>query len=101
VLVISSCLLLFYFSHRLWGKTIFLLAVGAVVSGLSEYGASSAFFVENDAQQERRLILIVFGVCTTIFCLLVIYLLSNPDYQRPPEENQIMTLSNEQPLQLT
>ncbi len=28
----------FLFSHKFWGKTIFLLAVGAVLMGITEYG---------------------------------------------------------------
>jgi hypothetical protein len=38
-----------------------------------------------DPQRKRRLILNFFGVFTSLFSLIVIYLLSNPDYQRPPD----------------
>jgi len=72
------------FSHRLWGKIIFLSAVAAVLTGLSEYGYGSSFFTPNDRERSRRLILNFFGVCTSLFSLIVIYLLSNPDYQRQP-----------------
>jgi len=71
-------------SHRLWGKIIFLSAVAAVLTGLSEYGYGSSFFTPNDRERSRRLILNFFGVCTSLFSLIVIYLLSNPDYQRQP-----------------
>jgi len=38
-----------------------------------------------DPQRKRRLIINFFGVFTSLFSLIVIYLLSNPDYQRPPD----------------
>ncbi|CAF3864905.1 unnamed protein product [Adineta steineri] len=74
-------------SHRLWGKIIFLSAVVAILTGLSEYGYGTSFFAANDAEQDRRLIMNFFGVFTSLFSLFVIYLLSNSDYQRPPDEH--------------
>ena len=59
----------------------------SILAGLSEHGMSSSFFTANDAQQPRRLIMNFFGVFTCLFSLIIIYLLSNPEYQRPPDEN--------------
>jgi lysylphosphatidylglycerol synthetase-like protein (DUF2156 family) len=39
-----------------------------------------------DIEQPRRLVLNFLGVFTTLFALVVIYLLSNTDYQRPPDQ---------------
>ncbi|CAF1480197.1 unnamed protein product [Adineta ricciae] len=74
-------------SHRLGGKVIFMSAVIAVLTGLSEYGMGSSFFTPNDIERQRRLIMNFFCVFTSLFALVVIYLLSNPEYQRPPEEH--------------
>jgi hypothetical protein len=46
---------------------------------------STSFFTPNDEQQSRRLIMNFFAVFVSLFSLIIIYLLSNPDYQRPPE----------------
>jgi len=73
------------FSHRLWGKIIFLSAVTAILTGLSEHGITSSFVATNDSEQKRRLIMNFFGVFTSLFTLIIIYLLSNPDYQYPSE----------------
>ncbi|UJR20045.1 hypothetical protein I4U23_023179 [Adineta vaga] len=72
-------------SHRLCGKIIFVSAVIAILTGLSEHGMGSSFFTDNDAQRKRRLIMNFFGVFTSLFCVTVIYLLSKPEYQRPPD----------------
>ncbi|CAF1548696.1 unnamed protein product, partial [Rotaria sordida] len=77
---------MFYFSHRLWGKIIFLSSVASILTGLSEHGMTSSFFTMNDIQQSRRLIIIFFGIFTSLFSFIVIYLLSNSDYQRPPDQ---------------
>ncbi len=73
------------YSHRLWGKIIFLSAVVTILTGLSEYGMTSSFFTADDKERSRRLIMNFFGVFTSLFTLIVIYLLSNPDYQRPAD----------------
>lgn len=73
------------FSHRFWGKTIFLCAIISILTGLSEHGMRTSFFTPNDEQQSRRLILNFFAVFTSLFALIIIYLVSNPDYQRPAE----------------
>ncbi|CAF3225598.1 unnamed protein product [Rotaria sp. Silwood2] len=73
-------------THRLWGKIIFLSSVVAILTGLSEHGMTSSFFTMNDIQQPRRLIMNLFGVFASLFSLIVIYLLSNSDYQRPPDQ---------------
>ncbi|CAF1187046.1 unnamed protein product [Rotaria sordida] len=74
-------------THRFWGKIIFLSAVITILAGLSELGTFSSFFVKDDAERKRRLIMNFFGVFTLLFSLIVIYLLTNPDYQRPPDED--------------
>jgi ABC-type transport system involved in multi-copper enzyme maturation permease subunit len=76
---------MFHFSHRLWGKIIFLSAVATILMGLSEYGMTTSFFTPNDTQRSRRLIMNFFALFASLFTLIIIYLLSNPDYQRPPE----------------
>ena len=76
---------IFYSSHRLWGKIIFLSAVISILTGLSELGMTSSFVKPGDTEQSRRLIMNFFAVFTSLFCLIIIYLLSNPDYQRPPD----------------
>jgi hypothetical protein len=48
---------------------------------------ATSFFTDGDVQRTRRLIMNFFGVFTSLFTLIIIYLLSNPDYQRPPEED--------------
>ncbi|CAF0735781.1 unnamed protein product [Adineta steineri] len=74
-------------THRLWGRIIFVLAVVTVIAGLSEHGYGSSFFTTNDVEQKRRLIINFCGVFTALFGILVIYLVSTSDYQRPPDEN--------------
>ncbi|CAF0822064.1 unnamed protein product [Adineta steineri] len=82
------------FSHRLWGKIIFLSATVAILTGLSEHGYGSSFFTAGDAERKRRLILNFFGVFTSLFSLFVIYLLSNPEYRRLPDEDVVTNESN-------
>ncbi|CAF1469298.1 unnamed protein product [Rotaria sp. Silwood1] len=72
--------------HRFWGRIIFLSAVISILTGLSQHGMTSSYFTDNDVQRKRRLIMDFFGVFTTLFSLIVVYLLTNPDYQRPPDE---------------
>jgi len=74
-------------SHRLWGKIIFLSALISILAGLSEHGMTSSFFTQNDTQQARRFIMNFFGIVCCLFSLIIIYLLSTPEYQRPAEEN--------------
>lgn len=76
-------------SHRLWGKIIFLSALIAILTGLSEHGMTSSFFPISgkDDDRKRRLILNLFGVFSSLFGLIVLYLLSNSEYQRPPEQD--------------
>ncbi|CAF1225329.1 unnamed protein product [Adineta ricciae] len=74
-------------SHRLWGKVIFLSAVVAILTGLSEHGVTSSFFAANDSQRVRRLMMNFYGIFASLFALIVIYLLSNDEYQRPPEKD--------------
>ncbi|CAF0790740.1 unnamed protein product [Adineta steineri] len=81
-------------SHRLWGKIIFLSATVAILTGLSEHGYGSSFFTAGDAERKRRLILNFFGVFTSLFSLFVIYLLSNPEYRRLPDEDVVTNESN-------
>jgi hypothetical protein len=81
--------LLFSFSHRLWGRLIFLMAVFSIISGLSEYGAGRLFFVSNDAMRGARLMMILYGIFITIGAFITISLLEIAEYQRPAEENSI------------
>ncbi|CAF1392795.1 unnamed protein product [Rotaria sordida] len=81
-------------THRLWGKIIFLSSVASILTGLSEHGMTSSFFTMNDIQQSRRLIIIFFGIFTSLFSLIVIYLLSNSDYQRPPDQTDEKSVPN-------
>jgi hypothetical protein len=76
---------LIFYSHRLWGKIIFLFAVAATLTGLTEHGRKTSFFAPNDEERPRRLIMNFFCVFTSLFSLIIIYLLSTPDYQRPVE----------------
>jgi hypothetical protein len=46
---------------------------------------SPANIAEGDIEQIRRLIMNFFAVFVSLFTLIVIYLLSNPGYQRPPD----------------
>lgn len=88
VFLIFVCRISFCFSHRFWGKTIFICAVIAILTGVSEHGMTTSFFKKNDEEQSRRFILNFFAGFTSLFALIVLYLLSNKDYQRPPETHQ-------------
>jgi hypothetical protein len=79
--------LLFDFSHRLWGKTIFLFSLATILAGISEVGASFAFFVDKDAKRSPRLMIIFFGLLSSGFSFIVIYLLGESDFQRPSDED--------------
>jgi hypothetical protein len=46
---------------------------------------STSFFTLDDKERSRRLIMNFFGVFTSLFSLIIIYLLSNAEYQRPAE----------------
>ncbi|CAF1401248.1 unnamed protein product [Rotaria sordida] len=81
-------------THRLWGKIIFLSSVASILTGLSEHGMTSSFFTMNDIQQSRRLVIIFFGIFTSLFSFIVIYLLSNSDYQRPPDQTDEKSVPN-------
>lgn len=84
----------FFSSHRFWGKTIFVCSVIAILTGLSEHGIGTSFFTPNDEQQSRRYIMNFFAGFTSLFSLIILYLLSNPDYQRPTEPYQDTTQHN-------
>lgn len=74
-----------HFSHRLWGKIIFLSAVVAILTGISGHLYGTVFIPVPTSDQRRRLIMNFFGVFASLFSLIIIYLLSNPEYQRPTD----------------
>ncbi|CAF1421631.1 unnamed protein product [Adineta steineri] len=71
-------------SHKFWGKAIFLLAIGAVLMGITEYSIFYKIYNNDDVNYQRHLICF-FGVFVLIFAGIVLYLVSNPGYQRPPD----------------
>jgi ABC-type transport system involved in multi-copper enzyme maturation permease subunit len=81
------CLFYLDFSHRLWGKVIFLSALATILMGSSEIGALFAFFVDKDAKYTSRLIIIFFGLLCAGFSFVVIYLLGKAEFQRPSDAN--------------
>jgi len=71
-------------SHKFWGKAIFMLAVGSVLMGITEYSIFYKIYGNDDVKYQRNLICF-FGVFVLIFATIVLYLVSNPGYQRPPD----------------
>lgn len=74
-------------SHKFWGKTIFILAVAAVLMGITEYCIFKKLY-NNEETRHQKNIINFFGVFVVIFATIILYLVSNPGYQRPPD-NQI------------
>jgi len=71
-------------SHKFWGKTIFLLAVGAVIMGISEYAAFAKIYPDGS----ERVLINFFGIFVLIFAIIILYLVANPAFQRPAD-NQV------------
>ncbi|CAF0841300.1 unnamed protein product [Adineta ricciae] len=81
-------------SHKLWGKLIFILAVVSVLMGTAEEGIFKNYSFDKNMRTQRN-ILNLFGICVLIFAALVLYLVSNPGFQRPPDHTDA---SENQPL---
>ncbi|UJR21019.1 hypothetical protein I4U23_024119 [Adineta vaga] len=71
-------------SHKLWGKIIFIFAVSAALMGTVEEGVFNGFFDKKTMRTQRNIINL-YGICILIFAVLVLYLVSDPGFQRPPE----------------
>ncbi|CAF0971032.1 unnamed protein product [Rotaria sordida] len=71
-------------SHKYWGKAIFSLAVGAVLMGITEYSIFKDIYPGDNLKHQRNLIN-VFGFFVLVFAAIILYLVSNPGYQRPPD----------------
>ncbi|CAF3372004.1 unnamed protein product [Rotaria socialis] len=84
-------------SHRLWGKTIFSMALITILMGITEAGAFEAFFVGQDANRSVRLMMIFFGLFTAGFGFIVNYLLEKNDFQRPsdPDNDSLNNNNND------
>ncbi|CAF3354059.1 unnamed protein product [Rotaria socialis] len=71
-------------SHKFWGKAIFTLAVGAVLMGITEYSIFKNIYNTAEIKYQRNLINF-FGGFVIIFAGIILYLVGNPGYQRPPD----------------
>jgi len=81
-------------SHKFWGKVIFMLAVCAVLMGITEYSIFTNIYGDNTLIHQRNIIN-VFGLFVVTFAIIILYLVANPGYQRPPEDtNEHVPLSD-------
>jgi len=74
-------------SHKFWGKVIFIFAVGAVLTGITEYCIFKSIYGNDQTRYQKNIINFV-GVFVVSFATIILYLVSHPAYQRPPD-NQI------------
>jgi len=70
-------------THKFWGKAIFLMAVGSVLMGITEYSIFKDIY--KDSNKHPRNLMNIFGLFVVMFATIVLYLVGNPGYQRPPE----------------
>ena len=70
-------------AHRLWGIIIFVMACATALMGITEKAIFSVPNYRNSTTEGK--LANTFGCMIGVFCLLVVYLVTNYDYRRPPE----------------
>jgi len=79
-------------SHKFYGKAIFICAVSAALMGITELAIFANIY---PADKTQRTIINLFGVLIIIFGTIIIYLVANPGYQRPSDDqNEHVQLTN-------
>ncbi|CAF1481060.1 unnamed protein product [Adineta steineri] len=73
-------------SHKFWGKFIFIFGVSAVLMGITEYGIFNQLFDDKKLRNQRNMINI-FGFFIVVFAVIIVYLVDNDDFQRPPDND--------------
>ncbi|CAF0989102.1 unnamed protein product [Rotaria sp. Silwood1] len=71
-------------SHKFWGKTIFILAIVAFMMGVVEYSIFDNLYNDKKLRVHGNT-LTVMSIMFLIFAIIVIYLVGDNDFQRPPE----------------
>ncbi|CAF0764618.1 unnamed protein product [Didymodactylos carnosus] len=79
-------------SHKFYGKAIFICGISAALMGITELACFGKIY---PADKTQRTIINLFGVLIIIFGIIIIYLVANPGYQRPPDDqNEHVQLTN-------
>ncbi|CAF1138347.1 unnamed protein product [Rotaria sordida] len=73
-------------THRFWGKTIFIFALVSFMTGIVEYCVFEKLYDDSTLKSQRNMFSIA-GILFLIFAAIIIYLIGENDFQRPPDND--------------